>query len=182
MGWAAEWSSILQTIQWSAKCCLGVKNIKEPQTVLLPIAINGFVLRCSSVPFTETDSVPLTSQSFVLGFDDLGGARALALRDGVRVRADVIVRWRVINPPEFLFESNEGDPGGFSVLLPRLMLRFRVYAESLTLDEARSRRTEANDRVRNEFAPDFRKHGMILEGIEIGAMDPLEGARPGRID
>ena len=118
-----------------------------------------------------TDEIPLTTQTLNLSFDDHGGVQALTMSDGKRVRAEVHLAWRVINPYLFCFSSKDHP---FDVLVPLLLSR--GFMEGLTLDDVRARRREAEHRVTQELGLEFEKRGIKLESITIGAMEKVNRA------
>jgi len=120
-----------------------------------------------------TDEIPLTTQTLNLSFDDHGGVHALTMSDGKRVRAEVHLAWRVINPYLFCFSSKDHP---FDVLVPLLLSRLRGFMEGLTLDDARARRRETEHRVTQELGLEFEKRGIKLESITIGAMEKVNRA------
>ncbi len=120
-----------------------------------------------------TDVIPLTTQTLNLSFDDLGGTHALTMSDGNRVRAEIHLAWRVINPRLFCF-SSKGHP--FDVLVPLMLSRLRGFMEGLTLDDARALRREAEHRVTQELSIEFEKRGIKLESITIGAIEKVNRA------
>ena len=117
-----------------------------------------------------TDEIPLTTQTLNLSFDDHGSVPALTMSDGNRVRAEVHLAWRVINPYLFCFSSKEHP---FDVLVPLLLSRLRGFIEELVLDDARARRREAENRVTEELRLEFKERGIKLESITIGAMEKV---------
>jgi regulator of protease activity HflC (stomatin/prohibitin superfamily) len=117
-----------------------------------------------------TDEIPLTTQTLNLSFGDHRGAHALTMSDGQRVRAEVHLAWRVINPYRFLFSSKDHP---FDVLVPLLLSRLRGFMEGLTFDHARARRREAEDRVTQDLGLEFDKRGIKLESVTIGAMEKV---------
>ena len=120
-----------------------------------------------------TKSIPLTTQTISLTFGQRGHSGPLTMRDGCRVRAEVQVDWRVVNPYLFLF-STEGHP--LNGLVPKLLSRFRGCLEELDSGSARSRRREIERTVREELASEWKACGIVLESVTLGAIDELKAS------
>lgn len=118
-----------------------------------------------------TDYIPLTPQSLDLVFDVGSEARSLTMSDGTIARAHVQVVYRVNNPYKFTY-STEDHP--LHVLLPLIFARVhQLLLESFSLPEARARRREAEGLLQQELDAEFERCGMIIESVNIGAMEGL---------
>jgi len=121
-----------------------------------------------------TDSIPLTTQTLSLCFEKGGHTGPLTMRDGCQARAAVQMDWRVINPYLFAF-STEGHP--LDGLVPKFLSRLRGYLEDLEVSNARAQRRDIERAVRKELLSEFKKCGIELESVTIGAIEQLPGPK-----
>lgn len=126
-------------------------------------------------------SIPLTPLSYSLRFDAQRPGGALTLADGTRARMDLEIVCRIVNP--YLAVLGTTGAHFMDTLAPAIYSRAHQLVEAHSLPSARAARKQTEALLRTELEPDFKKFGVTIEGIFIGALEPVatvaEGVKDG---
>lgn len=122
--------------------------------------------------FTEyTDSIPLGLQSFSFEYSPQGHAKALTLKGGTIVCAEIQFTCRISNPYKATYGANEN---ALNVLQPKFLVQARGILEKFSLTKLRAGRQEVARDIVAQLSPQFEELGVRLESVTIGALDQIE--------
>lgn len=114
-------------------------------------------------------SIPLTPLSYSLRFDAQKPGGALTLADGTTARMDLEVVCRIVNPYLAVFGTT--DAHFMDTLAPVIYSRVHQLVEAHSLPSARAARKQTEALLRTELEPEFKKFGVTIEGLFIGALE-----------
>ena len=116
-------------------------------------------------------SIPLTPLSYSLRFDTQRPGGVLTLADGTKARMNLEVVCRIVNPHLAVFGT--ADAHFMDTLTPVIYSRVHQLVEAHSLPNTRATRKQTESLLRAELEPEFKKYGVTIEGLFIGALEPL---------
>ena len=141
----------------------------------------GSLIRASkdvSTPATQdgndrkTDSAPLTPISYTITFDLGRPGGLLTLTDGTRVRLELRLVCRIVNPMKAMLGTSEKH--FMDALTPFVYARVHQIVESQSLTEARASRKRTEALLRTELEAEFKKLGLTIDAVLISTLESID--------